>query len=89
MSQRHPVWVAENHVNPCNSEEITGAKREKPQKGVHRLATATFLPSFSHDGIFLAQLGGGGGEGMQAASPPHIYPLALVTLHPPFPPQQN
>jgi hypothetical protein len=19
MSQRHPVWVAENHVNPCNS----------------------------------------------------------------------
>ncbi len=20
MSQRHPVWVAENHVNPCNSE---------------------------------------------------------------------
>ncbi len=18
MSQRHPVWVAENHVNPCN-----------------------------------------------------------------------
>jgi hypothetical protein len=21
MSQRHPVWVAENHVNPCNSVE--------------------------------------------------------------------
>jgi hypothetical protein len=20
MSQRHPVWVAENQVNPCNSE---------------------------------------------------------------------
>ncbi len=19
MSQRHPVWVLENHVNPCNS----------------------------------------------------------------------
>jgi hypothetical protein len=19
MSQRHPVWVTENHVNPCNS----------------------------------------------------------------------
>jgi len=19
MSQRHPVWVAENHVKPCNS----------------------------------------------------------------------
>jgi hypothetical protein len=19
MSQRHPVWVAENHVSPCNS----------------------------------------------------------------------
>ncbi len=22
MSQRHPVWVAENHVNPCNSVHI-------------------------------------------------------------------
>jgi hypothetical protein len=22
MSQRHPVWVAENHVNPCNSVEV-------------------------------------------------------------------
>ncbi len=22
MSQQHPVWVAENHVNPCNSVEI-------------------------------------------------------------------
>ncbi len=21
MSQRHPVWVMENHVNPCNSVE--------------------------------------------------------------------
>ncbi len=21
MSQRHPVWVAENHVSPCNSED--------------------------------------------------------------------
>jgi hypothetical protein len=21
MSQRHPVWVAENHVNPCNSAD--------------------------------------------------------------------
>ncbi len=21
MSQRHPVWVAENHVNPCNSAQ--------------------------------------------------------------------
>jgi hypothetical protein len=21
MSQRHPVWVAENHVKPCNSEK--------------------------------------------------------------------
>jgi hypothetical protein len=21
MSQRHPVWVAENHVKPCNSAE--------------------------------------------------------------------
>jgi hypothetical protein len=20
MSQRHPVWVAENHLKPCNSE---------------------------------------------------------------------
>jgi hypothetical protein len=19
MSQQHPVWVAENHINPCNS----------------------------------------------------------------------
>jgi hypothetical protein len=23
MSQRHPVWVAENHVNPCNSVEFS------------------------------------------------------------------
>ncbi len=23
MSQRHPVWVAENHVNPCNSVHRT------------------------------------------------------------------
>jgi hypothetical protein len=23
MSQRHPVWVAENHVNPCNSVQYT------------------------------------------------------------------
>jgi hypothetical protein len=22
MSQRHPVWVAENHVKPCNSVYI-------------------------------------------------------------------
>ncbi len=22
MSQRHPVWVVENHVNPCNSVGI-------------------------------------------------------------------
>jgi hypothetical protein len=22
MSQRHPVWVAENHVTACNSVEI-------------------------------------------------------------------
>ena len=22
MSQRHPVWVTENHVNPCNSVEF-------------------------------------------------------------------
>ncbi len=21
MSQRHPVWVTENHLNPCNSVE--------------------------------------------------------------------
>ncbi len=21
MSQRHPVWVAENHVSPCNSAQ--------------------------------------------------------------------
>jgi hypothetical protein len=21
MSQRHPVWVAENHVSPCNNVE--------------------------------------------------------------------
>ncbi len=24
MSQRHPVWVAENHVNPCNSVDLAG-----------------------------------------------------------------
>jgi hypothetical protein len=22
MSQQHPIWVAENHVNPCNSEGV-------------------------------------------------------------------
>ncbi len=22
MSQRHPVWVAENHVKPCNSVPV-------------------------------------------------------------------
>jgi hypothetical protein len=26
MSQRHPVWVAENHVNPCNS--VVGFTKE-------------------------------------------------------------
>jgi hypothetical protein len=25
LSQRHPVWVAENHVNPCNSVRKSAA----------------------------------------------------------------
>ncbi len=28
MSQRHPVWVAENHVNPCNSALYCSAVRK-------------------------------------------------------------
>jgi hypothetical protein len=36
MSQWHPVWVAENHVNPCNSvciiEKIqTGSVDDSPK----------------------------------------------------------
>jgi hypothetical protein len=27
MSQRHPVWVAENHVNPCKSGGGSGLLR--------------------------------------------------------------
>ncbi len=28
MSQRHPVWVTENHVNPCNSVASSDDWRE-------------------------------------------------------------
>jgi hypothetical protein len=28
MSQRHPVWVAENHINPCNSEGAADEVRD-------------------------------------------------------------
>ncbi len=32
MSQRHPVWVAENHVNPCNSVEAVRVLLEAVRK---------------------------------------------------------
>ena len=32
MSQRHPVWVAENHVSPCNSVEAVRVLLEAVRK---------------------------------------------------------
>ncbi len=32
MSQRHAVWVAENHVNPCNSVRKEGSEKRKVKK---------------------------------------------------------
>ncbi len=34
MSQRHPVWVAENHVKPCNSVgDVQLVEAVKPIRG--------------------------------------------------------
>jgi len=48
MSQRHPVWVAENHVNPCNSVSNRGildgiGKTFYPRKGRNRPQELPFI----------------------------------------------
>jgi hypothetical protein len=42
MNQRHPVWVAENHVKPCNSE---GTGRRNP---VSLIGEKEFGPIMGH-----------------------------------------
>ena len=42
MSQRHPVWVTENHVNPCNSVghknvlDVSKTLKKESVSSVHR-----------------------------------------------------
>jgi len=31
MSQRHPVWVTENHINPCNSVASDHLGKMRPE----------------------------------------------------------
>ncbi len=36
LSQRHPVWVTENHVNPCNSVYFAINPHTINKHGAHR-----------------------------------------------------
>jgi hypothetical protein len=52
MSQRHPVWVAENHVKPCNSalvqRKLTIAESKYSTFDQEILATITAIGHFRH-----------------------------------------
>jgi hypothetical protein len=39
MSQWHPVWVAENHVNPCNSVEVIPLSANEETVSLSQLRT--------------------------------------------------
>ncbi len=54
LSQRHPVWVTETHVNPCNS--VDTRTKDSRQRSNFKLSVSDFV-SVS------ASLGEAGGKG--------------------------